>query len=45
MVKLALKKANVKDIKVIKMAQGQKISRFVAWTFLDKSEQESWCSQ
>jgi len=31
--KLSLKKANVSQIKVIKMAQGQKISRFIAWSF------------
>lgn len=32
--KLSLKKANVKEIKVINMAQGQKISRFIAWRFI-----------
>jgi len=31
--KLSLKKAKVSQMKVIKMAQGQKISRFIAWTF------------
>ncbi len=31
--KLALKKANVSDIKIVKMAQGQKVSRFIAWRF------------
>jgi len=31
--KLALKKAKVTQIQVIKMAQGNKISRFIAWTF------------
>ena len=24
------------------MAQGQKISRIVAWTFLNESQQEDW---
>ncbi len=33
-IKLSLKKAKVSDIKVIKMAQGQKISRFIAWSYL-----------
>jgi len=31
--KLSLKKAKVAQIKVINMAQGQKISRFIAWRF------------
>lgn len=32
--KKTLKKGPVKDMKVIKMAQGQKVSRFLAWTYL-----------
>jgi len=36
-IKFALKKARVNQVKVIKMAQGQKISRFVAWTFQPKN--------
>lgn len=32
-IKLMLKKAKVKQIQVVKMAQGNKISRFIAWTF------------
>lgn len=32
-IKLSLKKAKVSEINIIKMAQGQKISRFVAWRF------------
>ena len=32
-IKLYLKKAHVSQIKIVKMAQGQKISRFVAWRF------------
>jgi 23S rRNA (adenine1618-N6)-methyltransferase len=31
-----------KEIEVIKMSQGQKISRFIAWTFLTAQEQELW---
>jgi len=38
----ALKKAGVADVKTINMAQGQKISRVVAWTFLDEAEQVNW---
>lgn len=30
------------DIRTINMAQGQKISRIVAWTFLNKEEQAEW---
>jgi 23S rRNA (adenine1618-N6)-methyltransferase len=33
--KLLLKKASAKQIKVINMSQGQKISRFIAWSFFD----------
>mgnify|MGYP000099471838 CR=1 FL=1 len=32
-IKIALKKAKASKIQVIKMAQGNKISRFIAWTF------------
>jgi len=32
-IKLYLKKANASQVNVVKMAQGQKISRFVAWQF------------
>ncbi|MEY8216526.1 MAG: RlmF-related methyltransferase, partial [Colwellia sp.] len=31
--KFSLKKANVAEIKIIKMAQGNKTSRFIAWRF------------
>lgn len=34
-IKLYLKKAQAKQVKVINMAQGQKISRFIAWRFSD----------
>lgn len=38
----SLKKISVCDFRIIEMAQGQKISRILAWTFLDKEEQEEW---
>lgn len=38
----ALKKAGVVEYKTIDMAQGQKKSRFVAWTFLNSKQQEQW---
>lgn len=31
--KLTLKKSNVSQVKVVNMAQGQKVSRFIAWRF------------
>jgi len=38
----SLQKVNAVDIKTIEMAQGQKTSRFVAWTFLSEAQQKSW---
>ncbi|MCI9845847.1 23S rRNA (adenine(1618)-N(6))-methyltransferase RlmF [Flavobacterium pectinovorum] len=37
-----LKKVNAAEVKTIEMAQGQKNSRIVAWTFLNPSEQNTW---
>ncbi|MGG7036204.1 MAG: RlmF-related methyltransferase [Flavobacterium sp.] len=30
------------EIKTFDMAQGQKNSRFVAWTFLSETQQKEW---
>lgn len=38
----ALKAAGAADVKTIPMGQGNKISRIVAWTFLDKEQQQKW---
>lgn len=38
----ALKQVNAAEVKTISMAQGSKISRIVAWTFLTKTELEEW---
>lgn len=38
----SLEKLQATDIKTIEMQQGNKISRIVAWTFLDKEEQTKW---
>jgi len=38
----ALKKAGVQESKTVEMAQGQKKSRFVAWTFLNARQQQAW---
>ena len=37
-----LNKVGVVEIKTIDMAQGQKISRIVAWTFLSIKQQQDW---
>jgi 23S rRNA (adenine1618-N6)-methyltransferase len=37
-----LKQAGVHSQQVIDMAQGNKKSRFLAWTFLDEKQQQSW---
>lgn len=44
---LALLETTVKEVapaqfEIIEMAQGQKISRFIAWTFLDKKQHDAW---
>lgn len=41
-VRAALRQAGVLDSRMIEMAQGQKKSRFVAWTFLDPTQREAW---
>jgi 23S rRNA (adenine1618-N6)-methyltransferase len=38
----ALKKAGALEVRTIDMAQGQKKSRIVAWTFLDRRQQMEW---
>ena len=38
----ALKNAGVGDFRTVEMAQGQKQSRFVAWTFFDQSQRSAW---
>ena len=37
-----LNKVNAVEIKTIDMAQGQKTSRFVAWTFMTSAQQKEW---
>ncbi len=38
----ALRQAAATDVRTINMAQGQKKSRLVAWTFLTLAQQEAW---
>lgn len=37
-----LQKAGAKDVREVPMAQGNKLSRFVAWTFQDAAQRASW---
>jgi 23S rRNA (adenine1618-N6)-methyltransferase len=37
-----LRKVKAFDVKIINMSQGQKISRMVAWTFLNEAKQKDW---
>ncbi|WCN11967.1 23S rRNA (adenine(1618)-N(6))-methyltransferase RlmF [Marinomonas mediterranea] len=37
-----LKKVNVQQIKEVEMAQGQKVSRFIAWSFLESDQIDYW---
>ena len=41
-IKTFLEKANAKEIKVIPMGQGNKVSRVVAWSFLSPKQQKVW---
>lgn len=41
-IQLQLKQVGVIDQKIIEMAQGNKISRFVAWTFLQPKQMQAW---
>ena len=41
----ALKEAGVADSRTIAMAQGQKKSRIVAWTYLTRQQQQDWRSR
>lgn len=41
--KKALSKVGAKEVQIIGMAQGQKVSRFIAWTFLTPQQQTAWC--
>ncbi|MEW6999523.1 23S rRNA (adenine(1618)-N(6))-methyltransferase RlmF [Colwelliaceae bacterium BS250] len=43
--KLALKQIDATQVKVVDMAQGQKISRFIAWSFHSTEQQQTWFEQ
>jgi 23S rRNA (adenine1618-N6)-methyltransferase len=37
-----LKKVKAFDVRTIEMEQGNKLSRFIAWTYLDEGQQKKW---
>lgn len=37
-----LEKAKIADYKVVEMAQGQKTSRFIAWTYIEKAQRPAY---
>ena len=41
----ALELVKAAEVKTINMAQGQKISRILAWSFLDKQQQQDWAAK
>jgi 23S rRNA (adenine1618-N6)-methyltransferase len=41
----ALKQAAAREIKTIEMSQGNKSSRFVAWTYFSKEERKEWSAK
>ncbi|MDA0154839.1 23S rRNA (adenine(1618)-N(6))-methyltransferase RlmF [Vibrio sp. Makdt] len=42
MIRSELGKLRAKQVKVVEMSQGQKVSRFVAWTFMDYAQRQEW---
>ena len=44
-IRQALKEVKAEDVQVFEMAQGQKTSRFIAWTFKNKKQRLEWCQQ
>lgn len=41
----ALKQVRAVEVRTVEMAQGQKISRFVAWTFHNAQQQAAWAAE
>ena len=40
-----LSKARVVDLKIVEMAQGQKVSRFIAWTFMKRKQRTAFSAK
>ncbi len=43
--KKSLNKLGARQIEIMKMSQGQKISHFIGWSFLSQDEQEKWAEE
>jgi len=43
--RVALKKHPVAEVKIIEMAQGVKVSRFMAWSYFDKATRQEICQE
>lgn len=41
----AIEQAGAEDVRTVEMAQGQKVSRFVAWTFLNEGRRARWAEE
>jgi 23S rRNA (adenine1618-N6)-methyltransferase len=44
-IKMALKAATAAEVRIVTMGQGQKISRFIAWSFIPTEQQSDWWKQ
>ncbi|WP_299694819.1 23S rRNA (adenine(1618)-N(6))-methyltransferase RlmF [uncultured Vibrio sp.] len=42
MLRSELGKLRAKQVRVVEMSQGQKVSRFIAWTFMDDEQRQEW---
>nr|WP_255199246.1 23S rRNA (adenine(1618)-N(6))-methyltransferase RlmF [Vibrio sp. JPW-9-11-11] len=40
-----LEKAGAKEVHIVEMSQGQKVSRFIAWTFHDSAQRAVWVAE
>jgi 23S rRNA (adenine1618-N6)-methyltransferase len=40
-----LEKVKATNVKTVEMGQGNKVSRFIAWTFLSEKEQKDWVDE
>lgn len=41
-IRKALKRSGVSEVRVVEMSQGQKVSRFVAWSYLTLDQRRQW---
>lgn len=43
--KKALRDVGVNEVQIVEMAQGQKVSRFIAWSFLTPEQRNNWWAE